>query len=182
MKKVALGLVALAIAVIAPSAMATSIVGQAAIAGADKYSATGITFTNPAVVFLADGALSPLLLEPITINNFNFTSPQSTVLFDLSGFEFTISTVAVSLNNHNFLNLSGTGTLTDAGFDPTPYMFNLSSNRTADDFYSYGLTLAPTSAVPEPASLLLLGSGLMGFAGLMLRKAKRRPSASALPS
>jgi hypothetical protein len=179
MKRVALGLVALAMTVpLAPSAMATSIIGQAAVAGADKYSATGITFSNPGVVFLANAALTPLFDQKINLEDFTFAGTQSTTLFDTSGgYDFTILTVAVAMNSSNFLNLSGTGTLTASGFAPTPYVFHLSSNRTADDVFAYGLTLASVSAVPEPASLLLLGSGLLGLAGLLFRRAKKPNSA-----
>src|SRR3974390_1929050 len=103
--RVALGLLGLAMALVsAQSAMATPIIGQAGVAGADMYSATGITFINPGTVFLADGALSPLKGLSINVDNFNFTSPQNTTLFDASGYDFSILTVAVSLNNHNFLN------------------------------------------------------------------------------
>ena len=48
----ALGMIALAMAVVpVPSAMGASITGQAAIAGIDTYSATGVAFINPGVVF-----------------------------------------------------------------------------------------------------------------------------------
>jgi hypothetical protein len=177
MKRVALGLFALAMAVAqAPSAMATAIIGQAAIAGAEKVTATGVTFPNQGTFVTADAALASLFNQKVTLNAFTFANPQNTILFDASGFDFKILTMAVSLNNHNFLNLGGTGTLTLNGMDPTPFIFNLSSSHTADDIFAYGFTIAPASAVPEPASLLLVGSGLLGFAGLLFRKARKTVS------
>src|SRR5215469_7101398 len=83
MKKVALGVLALALAVAqAPSAIATSITGHAIIDGVDTYSMTGITFDNPALVFVATLALSPLHFQLINMTSFNFSSAVGTTLFD----------------------------------------------------------------------------------------------------
>jgi hypothetical protein len=137
-------------------------------------------FVNPGFVFSATDGLSPTLEKFINLTSFNFASSAGTSLFDFktsaTDIDFSILTLTVVSNSKTFLNVTGTGLLTETGFDPTDYRFTLTSTHIGTQT-SYGLTLAPASAVPEPASLLLLGSGLLGLAVLLFRRAKKPNSA-----
>ena len=59
------------------------------------------------------------------------------------------------------------------GYDGSPISFptNVSFLSFPNDYFAGSGTLEPASVTPEPNSLLLLATGLLGFAGLAWRKA-----------
>jgi len=112
-------------------------------------------------------SITPLLFGNPVGETFSFTEGANTGTF-------TFADLWVTLDNSNTLNYYGDGTLTLTGFSPTRAIFTGSA---ADSNNNYGGSGSSggnfnilAQPIPEPGSLLLFGTGLIGFAGLLRRK------------
>ncbi len=181
MKKILIGLtlvvmMVMLVGLVAFNAEATPINGDISFAGAvvfdntDLTLATMITSFSNVFVTSTDGDYSPIApLTVVTVTPFTFNPITSSItplwfLTAFPGWDFNATSMVVSDQQTNHVDISGTGIADIPGFDPTPgtYIFTLNS---AGNTFSFSASNA-VHGVPEPLTLTLLGTGLLGLFGL----------------
>jgi PEP-CTERM motif-containing protein len=110
-----------------------------------------------------------------TIKDFTFNPFGGTILnfFTINTIAFDLTSIGIVLQDPNFLILKGTGIFHVPGFDATPGEWNFSGQTVAGTgTFSWSATNGATP-VPEPTTLALLGTALLGSVYLTRRTMKR---------
>ncbi|MDP3414422.1 PEP-CTERM sorting domain-containing protein [Falsiroseomonas sp.] len=179
MKKALFGAVA-ALALMASPVLAGPIMpgSNLSIGGINQVTDTEITFSGPQRLDIAEGSFSGLgtCVSCVDIANFSYAPTVSEgLLFTITnnGLVSTfILDAGASVTNiagsPGTLSVRGTGTATLTGFDDTKGTLAFSTQSGLLSNVTFSATVV---AVPEPASLALFGSALLGLG--LVRRARR---------
>jgi len=144
----------------------------------DLGTATTVDFDpQTALVTSVTGGLDSTidLGDTATFNDFQFTPfVPNNPLWTVGGFSFNLTSVTINTQTPETLGLNGTGEVIGNGFDPTPYVWGFSADESTvggNSVIAFSATnVNDVAAIPEPSSLLLLGSGLIGLAWLRRKR------------
>jgi len=110
----------------------------------------------------------PPLLSPLEV----MTTSEAGITFYYFMTSYNASTVTnvPGCLNATCLSFTGAGFFTATGFDQTPGTFTFTTQETNGQTSTTFSASAISSPIPEPASLALVGSGLLGAVGLIRRR------------
>src|SRR5678816_2047777 len=171
MKLLKLALAVLAAALVTSGAQAAMVEGAITFAGGAKFdtnslaTATRVTLFKSVKVMSEDGDFSAFVNDDDAVAMavpYIFTpSTPTPALWSVGGFTFDLDGSVVVLQNADFLIITGTGTITGNGFDPTEGSWRFTAQSpSADGVFSFSSS-GDFNGVPDGGSTVaLLGLGL----------------------
>lgn len=186
LKKLAL---IVAVSFFAAPIFASPISGMVSINGSNTYSDSTINFLGSGNIGgVSTGTLSSFgdCIGCVAMDSFNyttagFTNPTDVFTATEGGDTFSLALTSIldsGIDSLGNLTIRGLGLLSETGFDNTPGTFQLTSQNgnAGKNAVTFSATAVSTaiSAVPEPRTLLLFATGMMGLGYLGLRKVKTR--------
>jgi hypothetical protein len=148
-----------------------------------NFRASLLGYVLDATGNLANFTTTPPTSVTISASPLVFGSPSTPIVFTfvqggITG-TFTFSDVSIITDNGSVLSLNGDGWLTETGYARTYAVFTASgsdssgsSGTTASSGIDFNI-VGDESAIPEPGSLVLFGTGLLGLAGMLRNKYAR---------
>jgi PEP-CTERM motif len=171
----------LALACFAPALKAAPITGSIDFAGVVTFdtmslaTATRVNTWNSSFVLQDSGDFSSIaagtnvtMAAPWIFN----PSTNTPSLWSVGGFKFDLASSVIVSQSATFLNITGFGTISGNGFDPTPGTFSFTaSDSNGQNQTTFGFQ-AQSTAVPEPSTVALLGAGISSLVASRKRRAK----------
>lgn len=149
--------------------------------GSDWSTATGVDFVSLALAGSGTGSYAGVFalatfndftydpgLSPSPVLLWTFTDFPRTYSFDLSSLTSVVKSGSAASSS---VAVNGLGTLHITGYEDTAGTFVFTGNSSNGSF-SFSASDGASASVPEPTSVFLLGTGLLGIVALVQRRTK----------